>query len=226
MKTIALIFARGGSKGIKNKNIKPFGGIPLIAHSINLAKTIKEVSEIYVSTDSAEIKSISLKYGAKVIDRPKELAKDDTPELLAWKHSVNFLIDKGINFDCFLSLPATSPLRNSQDVISCINAIEEGKEFVITVTPSSRSPFFNMVTRNKEGFASIVNKGNYFRRQDTPETYDVTTVAYATTPQKILKTENLFSQEIFSIIIPKDRSIDIDDELDFFIAEKLMERNG
>ena len=225
MKTIAFIFARGGSKGLKDKNIKIFGEIPLIAHAINLAKRIKEVTEIYVSTDSKEIKAISLDYGAKIIDRPEELARDDTPEILAWKHAINHLNEIGIEFDCFLSLPTTSPLRNNQDVISCINAVEDGKDFVITVTPSDRSPFFNMITRGDNGLSSIVNQGDYYRRQDTPKTYDITTVAYASTPQNIMKTENLFSQEIFSIIIPKERSIDIDDELDFFIAEKIMERN-
>ena len=94
MKVFAFIFAREGSKGIKNKNIKVFYKKPLIAHTIQLAKKIKFIQDLYVSTDCPKIKRISIKYGIKVIDRPKKLATDTSPELLSWKHAINFLEKK------------------------------------------------------------------------------------------------------------------------------------
>ena len=226
MKTIAFIFARGGSKGLVNKNIKLLGELPLIVHTINLAKKIKKIDDVYVSTDSQAIKKISLDYGANVIDRPDGLATDKSPELLSWKHAIKYLRNDNINFDCFLSLPTTSPLRNEEDVIACLDAVKNGNNFVITVTPAARNPYFNMVTRDSKGNCNIVNEGKFYRRQDAPEVYDVTTVAYAARPEKILDTEALFSEELFSVVVPKERAVDIDDEIDFLIAEKLFITNG
>ena len=91
MKIIAFIFAREGSKGLPNKNIKLLNGIPLIGHSILLAKEIKEIDQVYVSTESSKIKEISLSYGAKIINRPKKLAEDDSPEWLSWRHAINWM---------------------------------------------------------------------------------------------------------------------------------------
>lgn len=225
MNTIAFIFARGGSKGLPGKNIKSIGGIPLIAHSILLAKKINDIDDVYVSTESKEIKEISLSYNAKIIDRPIELAKDNSAELLAWRHAIDWIGNKNISFDCFVSLPPTSPLRSQEDVISCIESFKKGSEMVISVTKANRNPSFNMVSRDDNGISKLINKGSYFRRQDAPKVYDITTVAYVTSPEFIRNNDNIFSGITKSVIIPKERAIDIDDELDFFIAEKIMTRN-
>ena len=225
MRTIAFIFARGGSKGLPKKNTRLLGGIPLIGHSILLAQKIKEIDQIYVSTESQEIKEIALSYNAKIIDRPHELAEDDSSEWLAWRHAVNWLRNKNIIFDCFLSLPTTSPLRSIEDVISCIELFKKGSEMVISVTKSNRNPSFNMVYRDEEGISKLAKDGSYTRRQDAPEIYDITTVAYVTSPENIIINDNIFSGDTNSVIIPKERAIDIDDEIDFLIAETLYERN-
>lgn len=225
MKTFAFIFAREGSKGLPDKNIKLIGGIPLISHSIKLAEEVDEIDEIFVSTNSEEIKRISQSHNCKVIDRPSELATDNSPEWLSWQHAISFLQKDNINFDCFISLPATSPLRSKEDVISGIRKFKSGSEFVISITPSSRNPSFNMVSREKDSSTRLIKSGSYSRRQDAPEIYDITTVFYITNPKLIMKNDNIFAGRVDSVIIPKERAIDIDDEIDFLIAETLYERN-
>lgn len=224
MRTIAFIFARGGSKGLPNKNIKLLNGIPLIGHSILLAKEIKEIDQVYVSTESSKIKEISLSYGAKIINRPKKLAEDDSPEWLSWRHAINWMKKEKIACDCFVSLPTTSPLRSKEDIISCIECFKKGSQMVITVTKANRKPDFNMISRNEKGISTLLKKGKYSRRQDAPEIYDITTVAYVTSPKNILKNDNIFSGDTNSVIIPKERAIDIDDEIDFLIAETLYDK--
>ena len=102
MKTFAFIFARGGSKGLPDKNVKLLGGIPLVAHAINLAKEIENVEEVFVSTEANNIKGIANDFGAEVIDRPAELAGDTTPEWLVWQHAIAHLEMTDRKFDYFL----------------------------------------------------------------------------------------------------------------------------
>ena len=126
MKLNILICARGGSKGIKNKNIKSFAGKPLIYWTISLAKKIKDINNIYVSTDSKKIANIAKKYGAIVpFLRPKHLAKDTTPEWNVWRHTLNFMLKKKIKTDGLIILPVTSPLRNLSDINKCITAFKK-----------------------------------------------------------------------------------------------------
>ncbi len=207
------------------KNIKLLGGIPLIAHSIIRAKETAFVERIYVSTDSDEIAAVAKDYHAEVIIRPQELATDTASEWLAWRHAVNYLEKAGVAFDIFLSLPSTSPLRASLDIENCVNALADDTDMVVTVTPSSRSPYFNMVTRDHDGFSELViDSGGLTRRQDAPITYDLTTVAYVTRPKFIKSNQGLFSGRVKSVIVPKERAVDIDDAHDFLFAEALYER--
>lgn len=224
MRTFAFIFARGGSKGLPGKNILPLGGIPLMAHGIQLAQTMQQVERVFVSTDNAEIAEVTRQYGAEVIDRPPELATDTASEWLAWRHAINYVRETlKLNFDTFLSLPATSPLRNEHDVCSCLDALHENVDVVITVTPSARSPYFNMVSEDNDGYSHVVLGDIKFeRRQDVPKVYDVTTVAYVTRPDYILTNGGLFEGRVKSIVVPKERAVDIDDEFDFRVAEALL----
>ena len=223
MSVYAFVFARGGSKGLPGKNIKPLGGIPLVGHSIRLARQIEAVSKVCVSTDSAEIASVAKEFGAEVIERPPELATDDAPEWLAWQHAIGHVRSRGEDFDVFLSLPTTSPLRNLDDVQRCLAALDDRADAVVTVTPSARSPYFNMVTRGPNGEAEILIKtGDIRRRQDAPAAYDMTTVAYALRPDFILSHPGLFSGRVTSVVVPKERAVDVDDGFDFTIAEALF----
>ncbi|TPW24806.1 acylneuraminate cytidylyltransferase family protein [Marinobacter nauticus] len=220
----AFVFARGGSKGLPGKNLLPIGGTPLIAHSINIAKAIPQISRVFVSTEDAEIKKVAQYYGAEVIDRPAELAGDKSPEWEAWRHAIKHLEDAGEEFDTFVSLPATSPLRSVVDVETAIRALDSSTDAVITVTPASRSPFFNMVSRKEDGATTILSPSpGVARRQDAPEAFDVTTVAYVLNKTFILEKNGLFDGNVKSVVVPKERAIDIDDILDFKFAELLYE---
>jgi len=221
-KVFAFVFARGGSKGLPRKNVLPLGGIPLIAHSIEVAKQIVGVDKVFVSTDDAEIKEVALRFGAEVIDRPAALARDNAPEIEAWRHAISYLHEKGQDFDVLLSLPATSPLRAVSDVDACLKALDEDTDVVITVTPASRSPYFNMVSRDRDGSCRLLSSSHgYSRRQDVPEAFDITTVGYAVKKQFILDHENLFDGTVKSVVVPKERAVDIDDFLDYKFAEVL-----
>jgi N-acylneuraminate cytidylyltransferase len=192
VKTFAFIFARGGSKGLPKKNILYLGGLPLIAHSILSAKKNLMIDDVFVSTDSNEIAEVAYSYKAKVIKRPKELAQDESSEWLAWIHAINFIHEQGYEFNKFISLPATAPLRVDEDISNCLLALKGDVDVVITVTPANRNPSFNMVKRDNKGISELIIKSNLVRRQDAPLVYDMTTVAYVTTPKYILNAKKPF----------------------------------
>ena len=227
MRTFAFIFARGGSKGVHGKNIKEICGKPLIAYSIEIAKEVESIGKIFDSTEDDNIAAIAREYGAKVIDRPPKLSLDDSPEWLAWQHGVNWVREQGDKFDVFLSLPPTSPMRNKYDIQKVLEKLDSQTDVVLTMTPASRSPWFNMVTINRDGYASLVkqNKNKIQRRQDAPAAYDLTTVAYATRPQFILSHGSVFDGRVRAVEIPRERAFDIDTELDWDVVECMIRKS-
>ncbi len=229
MNIIALICARGGSKGVPNKNIKVLGGKPLIVRSINQVKEIKEVNKVIVSTDSKEIADIAVSAGAEVpFMRPKELAKDNAPEWLVWRHALENIKKLNGNYpDILIIVPVTSPLRTANDIKNCLIEYQKGNaDIIITATDSHRNPYYNMIKVNEEGFASLVNQPSEIltRRQDTPNVYDMTTVAYVTNPKFILEKQGIFSGKVRYVHIPIERALDIDTSFDFKIAELLLSK--
>ncbi|MDA9210906.1 acylneuraminate cytidylyltransferase family protein [Methylophilaceae bacterium] len=231
MSIVAFIFARGGSKGLPDKNIKIFNGKPLIAWSIEQAKTVNRVDKVIVSTDSEVIAKIAREYGAETpFIRPAELATDNSPEWLSWQHALKYLQNSNDGLpDLILSIPPTSPLRDFSDLDKIIDEYQKGNaDIVISVTESNRSPFFNIVREGVEGyinlFASV--KEEISRRQDCPKTYDITTIGYAAKPSFILNNKSIFEGRVRQVIFPKERSIDIDTLLDFEIAEYISKKNG
>ena len=228
-KHIACIFARGGSKGLPNKNIRDFAGKPLIAWAIEQALSLETIDEVIVSTDSSEIAKIARKYGAKVpFIRPSELAKDDSPEWLAWRHMLTYFLDKnGWLPDAMLSIPTTAPLRLVSDIQKCLDAFEIGiTDVVVTVTDANRSPYFNMVKLDSLGFAEIViGKDNGItRRQDSPSVFDMTTAAYVVDAKFVMEHTSIFEGKVRAVYLPKERAIDIDTLLDFEFAEFVLQK--
>ena len=224
MKTVAFIFARSGSKGLPNKNINLLAGKPLIAYSIEQALATKRIERVIVSTDSNEIAKVALDFGAEVpFLRPYELATDDSPEWLSWRHGLEYLrTSTGSLPQVMVSLPPTAPLRNNQDIENCLNEFEKGdSDVVIAVTDAHRNPYFNMVKTNIDGSVSLVNnmKTRISRRQEAPKLYDVTTICYVANPDFVLNHNSIFEGKVKSVYIPIERSIDIDSLLDFKIAE-------
>jgi len=223
MRTFGFVFARGGSKGVTGKNIRDLAGKPLLAHALHVASQVAEIERVFVSTDSSEIAAVAGRFGATVILRPTELAQDDTPEWLAWKHAINWVRTEVGNFQRFVSLPATAPLRISEDVIKCLNALDMDTDVVLTMTPAQRSPWFNMVKLNENGELSrLIGDHKISRRQDAPVGYDLTTVAYVVRPNFIMENNRIWDGKVRGVVVPQERAIDIDTEVDFMIADFLM----
>lgn len=228
MSYYAFIFARGGSKGLPRKNILPLAGKPLLHWSIDTAKAVPVIERIFVSTDDEEIAELAKCAGAEVIDRPKELASDTAPEWLSWQHAVEWVEKKYGAFSVFISLPATSPLRDVADVEAAINKLQSTcADICITVTPSDRSPYFNMIKRTSDDLVELVvaSEEKVSRRQDAPEVFDITTVAYATTPTFIRQKNGVMAGKVTSICVPRERAVDIDTQIDFEFAQLLANKS-
>ena len=224
MKAVAFIFARGGSKGLPGKNIRSLVGKPLIAWSIEHAFAVKGIDRVIITTDSEEIAKVARDYGAEApFIRPAELAQDDSPEWLAWRHAIEWVRENIGDFECFVSLPATAPLRLPEDVAQCLRALENKTDVVVTMAPAQRSPWFNMVKADEQGRLSLlVETDHIVRRQDAPVGYDMTTVAYVLYPDFIIKHNRIWDGCVQGVLIPQERALDIDTEVDFKIAEFLM----
>ena len=227
MSIVALICARGGSKGLPGKNIRPLAGRPLIAWAITQARAVARVNRVIVSTDSADIAAVAREHGAEVpFIRPAELAQDQSPEWLVWRHALDYLKQSAGTYpDGLMVVPATAPLRAVEDLEHCLDAYEKGDaDVVITVTDAHRSPYFNMVRSNPDGTVGLVipPDGAVVRRQDAPAVFDMTTVAYVARPGFIMTRNGLFEGKVRSVHVPVERAIDIDTLLDFRIAECLM----
>lgn len=231
MKAIAFIFARGGSKGLPGKNIRPLAGKPLIAWSIEHARAVKRIERIVVSTDSQEIAAVARDFGAEVpFIRPAELAGDESPEWLAWRHALMFLQESECALpDVMLSVPTTAPLRLPIDMENCLDEFAKGDaDMVITVSDAHRNPWFNMVKENPDGTVGLViaPSSGITRRQDAPAVFDMATVAYVARPQFVMQHMGTFSGRVRAVKVPVERAIDIDTLFDFELAEFLISRKG
>jgi N-acylneuraminate cytidylyltransferase len=228
----AFIFARGGSKGIPNKNIANFAGKPLIAWTIEFGLSLKFIDRVFVSTDSSEIAKISLDFGAEIpFMRPAELAKDESSEWLAWRHAINFIYknDELLPKE-FLTLPTTSPLRAICDVEEAVaNFRRGGADAVITMSEARRHPSFNMIKRTDNNFVNLLDESdkNKSNRQSFNPVFDMATVCYVASPRYVLGRSSLFDGNVRGTLVPPERAIDIDTQLDFELAEYLfMKKKG
>jgi N-acylneuraminate cytidylyltransferase len=228
---VGVIFARGGSKGVPRKNIRLLNGKPLIAYAIEAARASQFIKKVIVSTDDAEIAAISKDFGAEVpFMRPAELAQDDSPEWLAWRHAIQMLAqtDHLPKMDVMASISPTAPLRSAQDIDRCIQKLcDSDADIVISVKAANRNPYFNMVTIDDTGCARLVvsPKQTIERRQDAPAVYDITTVAYTVRPEFVLKADSMFDGTVRAVTVPPERALDIDTELDFQFAEFLLRQS-
>ena len=230
MEVVALICARGGSKGLPGKNIRPLAGRPLIAWAIAKAAAVPRIGRIIVSTDSEQIATAAREAGAEVpFMRPAELARDDSPEWLAWRHALTYLKESsGAYPDALIAVPATAPLRLSADLERCLDEFQEsGADIVFTVTEARRNPYFSMVKCDPDGTVGLVipPQGAVFRRQQAPVVYDITPVAYVARPEYVMTRTGLFEGRARIVQVPPERAVDIDTLLDFKIAECLLSQS-
>lgn len=226
MNAVAIVFARGGSKGFPGKNLYNFHGKPLVAWSIQCAQSVTSIQNVIVSTDSEEIATVSRSYGAIVpFIRPSELASDESPEWLSWQHALSYLRESDFGMpEVMISLPATAPLRSVFDVENCIKEYQKGEsDVVVTVTESNRNPYFNMVTENSEGNVELViQHSQFFRRQDAPLIFDVSTVCYVANSEFVLSHGSMFEGRVRAVKVPRERSVDIDSFEDLKYAEFIL----
>lgn len=227
MNNPVFIFARGGSKGIKNKNIKLINNKPLISYTIEFALKNKQLGKIFISTDDEKISKIVKKYPVEVIKRPKRISRDNSKEIEAWRHAANYLKRQGLIFDKMIILPVTSPLKKNVDIHKALRKFTKNTDFIISITKSNRHPEFNMV-RVQGDFANLAvsNKKKFFNRQNTSAIFDMTTILYIVRTSSLFKYNHLFDGKVKYVEIPKNRSIDIDDHFDLKIAALLLKNEN
>jgi len=227
MKVIAIICARGGSKGVPRKNIRPLCGRPLIVHTIDVAKQCPSIDRVIVSTDDPEIAEIAKASGAEVpFLRPAELAQDNTSKLPVLKYAVDFLeSQEGYYPDIIVDLDPTSPLRTREDVEACIEMVKDkGTDNVFSVTRSRRNPYFNMVEVT-EGKVRLVKPPDQpvTSRQHAPQVYDMNASIYVWKKEALMGSDSVFLDNTRIYEMP-EWTIDIDSEGDFELVEYIINK--
>lgn len=229
MSRLCTICARGGSKGVPNKNLRMVGGSPLIAHSIRHAIECQLFDTIAVSSDSAEILELSRHVGADLcIERPAYLATDTASKLDAIQHAVQASeTETGTTFSIITDLCPTAPLRFISDIFACVAAVETGDvQNIFSVTPAHRSPYFNLVEIDGDGRVRLSKPPvtPLVRRQDAPACYDMNASIYVWKREPFIDKPYLFAETTALHVMPRERSFDIDTPLDLEIVEMLMAR--
>ncbi|WP_127717812.1 cytidylyltransferase domain-containing protein [Halobacteriovorax sp. HLS] len=229
MKVLCSICARGGSKGVKNKNVRELNSIPLIAHSILQAKESNLFDVISVSSDCDQILSIAKEYGADfLIKRPDDLATDTSAKLPVIQHCFSESEkESGMNFDFVIDLDATSPLRKVSDIKGVFDILQSRSEEidnVITGCHARRSPYFNLVEENESGFSRLVKslEKGIVRRQDSPRCFDMNASIYGWSRNALLNSDKVLMPKTVLFEMSEETAYDIDSELDFKIVELLM----
>ena len=228
MRRLCSICARGGSKGVKGKNLRLLLGKPLIAHSIQQAISSELFDVVAVSSDSDEILEAANNFGAKIIiKRPDDLATDTAPKAPVILHCLQETERiLGQEFDVLVDLDATSPLRSVDDIAGAVRLLEESKvSNVITGAPARRSPYFNLVELNTSGYVELSKPPAkaVVRRQDSPRCFDMNASIYVWQRSAFVNNPRIFYPDTRLFEMPEERSQDIDSELDFEIVRLIME---
>lgn len=224
---ICVIPARSGSKGLRGKNVKKILGKPLIMYSIEQARKSRYIDRIVVSTDSREIAQIAKRGGAEApFIRPKKLAADKSSIFDVLLHAIDWIKEKErCDFDILVLLHANAPLRKVRDIDNCIELLfKENADNVFSVCEAHRNPYFNMVEVNNDGRPRLIKKGKFVNRQDAPKVYDLNSSIYVWRKDLLKEKKSILLKKSRIYIMPKERSVDIDDYFDFRVARMLMQR--
>jgi len=226
MNILAIIPARGGSKGIPKKNVKSFAGKPLISHSINVANKSTYITRIIVSTEDIEISEISMEYGAEILDRPQNLAGDDSSTIDVILHSLNLLkLNENYIPDIVVLIQPTSPLRLIKDIDDSIKLfINNNCDSVISVCEVEPSPYWGLKIEKNYLKPAFGEKYLESKRQDLPKLYVPNGSIFISKPQIIKKFSSFQTEKTMAYLMPPERSVDIDNDLDFIFAEFLMKK--
>ena len=222
---LVVIPARGGSKGIPGKNSKPLFGKPLIHYTIEVAAELFPLERIFVSTDDVKIQELSKELGLNVPQlRPAHLATDTASSREVLLDILEQKKQQGEKIDTLILLQPTSPFRIAEDIVQAVQLYDENLDMVVSVKETKTNPYFNLFEENIEGFLEKSKTGNFTSRQEVPVAYEFNGAVY------IINTKSLIDKEIGSFkkikkyIMPKERSIDLDEPLDWDIAEMMLEK--
>lgn len=220
-KTIVIIPARGGSKGLPRKNVLPICGKPLLAWNIEAAMASDKVEGVYVSTDDPEIAQIARAYGAGLIDRPVELAGDAATSESALLHGLDYLVENGVNPDLLVFMQCTSPLTATEDIDCAIRTlIDEGADSCLT---ASNFHYF-VWNQNEDSSADGINHDKRFRprRQDREPQYAENGAIYVMKVDGFREAEHRFFGKTVLSLMPAERCAEIDESVDLKVVEVLL----
>lgn len=228
MKKLCLLCMRGNSKGVKNKNLKKINGVPLLKYTIDQAIKSNLFDKIVISSDSKKIISMGNKFGIKdFILRPKKLATDKSGKLDVLKHALH-KIEKiySQKFDIIFDLDVTSPLRNINDIKESYKLFQnKNASKLITANYARKNPFFNQVMIKNNNVQLVKrSKSVIVRRQSAPKIYDMNASIYIFSRQTLIRSKKIFPKNTIIYLMPEDRSVDIDNKLDFQIVEMLLKK--
>jgi len=227
MRSLVIIPARGGSKGIPRKNIKNLNGKPLIYYSIDIARQIVPDSDICVTTDDSEIIETVERYGLKVpFIRPDYLATDTMGTYDVLLHAIDFYESKGERYDNIILLQCTSPFRRVQDVKGALDLYSPEIDMVVSVKETAANPYYNCFEEDANGYLKI-SKGNgrYVRRQDAPEAWEYNGAVYVINLESLKKNPLSKFEKRVKYVMDDIHSLDLDTMFDWKIAELMLKEN-
>jgi N-acylneuraminate cytidylyltransferase len=226
-RVVAVIPARGGSKSVPGKNIRPLGGKPLLAWSINVARQVSEIDRVILSTDDAQIAAVGRVEGIEIYMRPPHLASDTALVIDALKNLLQTLQSEGESADWMILLEPTCPLRTVDDVRECLKLVAtDGYDSVATFKEAELNP--HRAWRLNEGFPEVFIPGAvpWLPRQMLPKAYQLNGAVYVFRTILIAQeTESLLVGRLGAVVMPRERSQDIDDRLDFTIVEAILKES-
>ncbi len=224
MKLLVIIPARGGSKGIPHKNIKPLGGKPLIHYTIDIARQIASDEDICVSTDDEEIIKCVENYGLKVpFVRPDELATDTAGTYEVLLHALDFYEKKRKKYDAVLLLQNTSPFRKAEQVKEALKLYREDIDMVVSVKECAANPYYCVFEEDNNGYLHVCKgEGNIFRRQDAPKVYEYNGAIYIMNAERLKTTHMHKMQKRVKYVMDDLSSFDLDSMWDWQMAESIV----
>jgi CMP-N,N'-diacetyllegionaminic acid synthase len=217
-RVLAIIPARGGSKGVPRKNIREVGGWPLIAWTIEEARKAKYVDRLILSSEDAEIIRVAKEWGCDVpFVRPAELAQDDTPGIDPVLHAASMLPE----YDVIVVLQATSPLRIAADIDGCIeHCMTKNAPACVSVTEADQSPFWMFRIGEHGKMQRLIEDGQaYARRQELPLVYVLNGAVYVARRDWLTSRQTFLGEETLGYVMPPERSLDIDTEVDLQVLQ-------
>ena len=223
MRTLFVIPARGGSKGIPRKNIRNLGGKPLLHYSIEIARSMADDKDICVTTDDHEIRAVAEETGLCVpFLRPQELATDQSGTYEVLLHAINYYASLNVEYDLLVLLQPTSPFRYLGQIQEALKLWETGLEMIVSVKVAKSNPYYNLFEENKEGYLRQSKEGKFKQRQECPTVYEYNGSIYIIDIQSLKQRTLSEFKKVKKYVMDDLTSLDLDNILDWEFAEFLL----